>query len=109
MDLNLSVNSSYPTTTNCIMGSVGNENIYIDLTTSSVEVKTIVDNLINLFGPNISIIISNYNIDNFFDVSIVIPDESQFNIKNLDYDNLNYNEKIVIDEFVNLVLNSISN
>jgi hypothetical protein len=109
MDLNISVNSSYPANTYCLMGSVGNNNLYVDLTLSDEETKSIVNNVIEFFGPNIGITVSNYDITNFFDVSIVIPEETYLNNVTLDYNNLNNNEKLIIDQFVGLVLSSVDN
>lgn len=85
------------------MGFVGSDNFYTDLKTSSEETKTIVSNLINLSGPNINVNISDYDINSYFEVNIIIPEETYLDIINVDYNSLDDKDKNVVDQFVNLI------
>ena len=104
MDLNVSINSSVPANTHCLMGSLGNNNIYNDLNNSSIEDKNIVNDFINLFGANIGITIKNFNIDLFFDIIVIIPQESFLDLVFYDYNDLSNEDKLVVNKFVDLVI-----
>lgn len=104
MELNITINSSLPADTYCLMGFLGSDNFYTDLKTSSEETKTVVSNLINLFGSNINVNISGYDITSYFEVNIIIPEETYLDIINVDYNSLSDSDKNIVDQFVNLIV-----
>ena len=107
MTLNISINSSKPANTYCVMGSLGVDSFYIDLTTSSDEYKTIVSDFISLFGANITIEISNYDIDVYFEANIIIPGDSTLDVTSVNYVELTTEQQHKIDMFVNLVTTNL--
>ena len=74
MTLNCSVSSAAPATTNVVMGYVGVNSYYIDMTNTSQANVKIVDDFVSLIGKHVIVDILDYNINNTFEANIIIPD-----------------------------------
>ena len=103
MTLTCSVSSAAPATTNAVIGFVNSDNIYLDLTTASVEDKKIVSYFINVIGNHLNVNILDYNGSGYFEATIVIPGEADIESISIEYPSLTTTKKTDVDAFVNLV------
>lgn len=103
MTLNCSVSSSAPATTNVVMGYVGQNSYYLDLSTASAEDVKVVTNFLQVSGKHINVDVENYNIDSTFEANIIVPEECTLETITIDFESLNQSNKDAINGFVNLI------
>lgn len=104
MNLNISINSSLPADTNVIMGFVGDTNLYFEISEFNIEQQNIINNFITLVGKHITIRIINYDINDYFETNIVLPNnDCDVNIVEIDYLSLDSNGRLVVDGYVNMI------
>lgn len=104
MTLNCSVSSSSPATTNVVMGFVGNNNFYLDLTTASASDKKIVNDFIGVIGTHLSVNILDYDGSYYFEANIVVPEETDLEEITIEFPSLTTTKKNKVDAFVNLMV-----
>lgn len=100
MTLYNSVSSSLPATTYCIMGNTLDYSYFIDLSVASVEDKQIVTDYINIIGKHSSANIENYPADKFFEINIVMPEETDSEIVTIDYASLTEGDQSKVNLFI---------
>lgn len=103
MTLNISVNSSAPSTTNVVMGHVGQASYYLDLQTASAEDVKIVNDFLKVTGNHINVDILEYNFEKTFEATIIIPGEADLEVHEVSYNNFQEEDKIKITSFVNFI------
>ena len=108
MTLNCSVSSAAPATTNVVMGYVGVNSYYIDMTNTSQANVKIVDDFVSLIGKHVVVDILDYNINNTFEANIIIPEEADLEEITMEYLTLTAPHKATVTAFVDLVLASIN-
>jgi hypothetical protein len=102
MTLYCSVSSAAPAETNVISGFVGNNQYYLDLSTTTAANKKIVNDFLGVIGNHINVDILDYNLDDTFEATIIIPGEADLEIITLEYPSLAAAAKTKVNSFVNL-------
>lgn len=100
MTLYNSVSSSLPANTYCIMGNTLDYSYFIDLSVASIEDQQIVTDYINVIGKHSSANIENYPIDKFFEINIIITEETDLEIVTIDYASLTENDQAKVNLFI---------
>jgi len=105
-NINITLNSALPQTTNIIMGEFDSEHFYINMDEFSEEENKIVNDLIDILNKNISTIFYNTNFSyEFTEINIIKPfDDCVVNQVNVDFLTLTDDDKSKISELINLIL-----
>ena len=103
MTLYNSVSSSLPASTYCIMGNTLDYSYFIDLSKASVEDQKIVTDYINIIGKHVSANIEDYSREQFLEINIVIPEETDSEIITIDYPSLTISDQAKVNLFVDYI------
>jgi hypothetical protein len=110
-NINITLNSALPQTTNIIMGEFDSEHFYINMDEFSEEENKIVNDLIDILNKNILTVFYNTNFSHgFTEINIIKPFEDCIvNQVSVDFLTLTNNDKDKISELINLILKQKSN
>ena len=83
------------------------KDFYIDLNNTTPQNIQICDDFINLVGSHVTIVITNSPY-NFEDVNYILNGSADTDVVELDYSSLSVSDKEKVDNFSNLLLNSLN-